>query len=358
MAEVKATAFHWTGDNLLLLDQRRLPHEEIWVTCLTAEEVADAIREMVTRGAPLLGIAGAFGMVLAGKQALRQGLSLRETLERAAQILVASRLTAVNLGWAVGRLLAVANENADRTPDELVNLLEREAVRIYEDDHEACRLIGEFGAELLPQGVRCLTICNTGSLAVSGWGTALGVIKRAHRQGKVKIVYACETRPYLQGSRLTAWELLQEGVPFKLIVDGAAPYLMSRGMVDAIIVGADRIARNGDTANKIGTNMLALSAKHYGVPFYVAAPTSTIDLNLPDGRAIPIEERSEDEVLSWRDVRVAPKGAKAFNPSFDVTPSELVTAIVTEKGVLHPPYEQSIAEALGLTPAPYTSSGS
>ncbi len=343
MLEVEA--MRWEGDALLLLDQRLLPHEVFWVRCETYGQVAEAIRTLTVRGAPAIGSAAAFGMALAAKQALREGQSVLEALERARQILAASRPTARNLFWALERMGRVVNGHAALPPDELAARLEAEAVAIYREDYEANLRLSQHGAELLQKDVKVLTHCNTGALAAA-WGTALGIVKVAHRQGKVKTVWVDETRPVLQGARLTTWELLTEGIPFRLIADGAAPYLMSRGMVDAVIVGADRITCDGSVANKIGTYGLALSAKHHGIPFYVAAPCSTIDPNLPDGSSIPIEERSEEEVLSWHGVRVAPEGAKAFNPAFDVTPATLVTAIVTERGVLRPPYEQSIAEAL------------
>lgn len=344
MAEISATAFKWTGERLLLLDQRKLPKEEVWVTCETAEEVAEAIRSMVTRGAPLIGITAAFGMVLAAKQARRKGSLTQADLERASQVLLAARPTAVNLSWAVNRMMSVAKELINLPLDDFVARLEEEAIAIYREDYEANRSIGENGAALLPSDCQVLTHCNTGALAVSDLGTALGVIKTAYRQGKVKFVWVDETRPFLQGSRLTAWELLKEGIPFKIIVDGAAAWVMRKGLVDAVIVGADRITRNGDVANKIGTYMLAVLAKNHGIPFYVAAPTSTLDISLPSGEQIPIEERDESEVLGWHGVRVAPENAHAFNPSFDVTPSELVTAIITEKGVAFPPFEESLAK--------------
>lgn len=346
MAEISATAFKWTGDCLLLLDQRKLPHEETWVACKTAEEVAEAIRSMVTRGAPLIGITAAFGVVLAAKQAKQKGLSIQAELERASQVLLSARPTAVNLSWAVNRMMGVAREILNSSPDDLIARLEEEAVAIYSEDYEANRRIGENGAELLPDNCQVLTHCNTGALAVSDLGTALGVIKTAYKQGKIKFVWVDETRPFLQGARLTAWELLKEGIPFKIIVDGAAAWVMQKGWVGAVIVGADRITRNGDVANKIGTYMLAVLAKNHGIPFYVAAPTSTLDISLPSGEHIPIEERDENEVLSWHGVRVAPENARAFNPSFDVTPSELVTAIITEKGVAFPPFEESIAKLM------------
>ncbi len=353
MAEVSALAFKWTGDRLLLLDQRKLPHEEVWVSCETAEEVAKAISDMVTRGAPLIGITAAFGMVLAAQKAKRkneecevkgaeEGKAMMSELERAAQVLVSARPTAVNLSWAVKRMLEFAQEISHLPLDEFVARFEEEAIAIYREDFEANQRIGEYGAKLLPQNCSILTHCNTGALAVSNLGTALGVIKTAYRQGKVQFVWVDETRPFLQGSRLTAWELLKEGIPFKIIVDGAAPWLMRKGLVDAVIVGADRIARNGDVANKIGTYMLAVAAKRHGIPFYVAAPTSTLDLSLPSGEHIPIEERDENEVLGWHGFKVAPENAHAFNPAFDVTPAELVTAIVTERGVAFPPYDESL----------------
>ncbi len=346
MAEVSAMAFRWTGDCLLLLDQRKLPHEEVWVACKTAEEVAEAIRSMVTRGAPLIGITAAFGVVLAAQQAKQKGSSIQTELEHASQVLLAARPTAVNLSWAVNRMMSVAREITDLSLDDFVARLEDEAIAIYREDCEANLCIGENGAALLPENCQVLTHCNTGALAVSDLGTALGVIKTAYRQGKVRFVWVDETRPFLQGSRLTAWELMKEGIPFKIIVDGAAAWVMRKGLVDAVIVGADRITRNGDVANKIGTYMLAVLAKNHGIPFYVAAPTSTIDISLPSGEHIPIEERDENEVLGWHGVRVAPENAHAFNPSFDVTPSELVTAIITEKGVASPPYQESIARLM------------
>ncbi len=346
MATVEAMAFRWTGDCLLLLDQRQLPQEEVWVTCRTVEEVAGAIRAMVTRGAPLIGITAAFGMVLAARQAQQAEMPLFPTLEHAAQILLAARPTAVNLRWAVERMRRVAGETITLPLDEFVTRLEEEAVAIFREDLEANKRIGELGASLLPNGVRVLTHCNTGALAVSDWGTALGVIRTAYRQGKVQFVWVDETRPFLQGARLTAWELLKEGIPFKVIVDGAAPWLIQKGWVDAVIVGADRIARNGDVANKIGTYMLAIAARRHGIPFFVAAPTSTLDITLSSGAEIPIEERDEEEVLRWHNVQVAPEGAHAFNPAFDVTPAELVTAIITERGIAYPPYEQSFPQLL------------
>jgi len=338
MTEVRA--MEWTGDCLRLLDQRVLPHQIVWRECRTAEEVAEAIKAMIVRGAPAIGAAAAFGMVLAAQEAVRRHEPLRPALIKAAQILAASRPTAVNLFWALERMKRVA-EAVDEA--SLVTALEREALAIFREDYEANQRMGEWGASLLSGKVRVLTHCNTGSLATAGWGTALGVIRTAHRQGKIALVWVDETRPFLQGARLTMWELRQEGIPAKLIVDGAAAWVMRNGWVDAIFVGADRIARSGDVANKIGTYMLAVVAHHHGIPFYVVAPTSSIDLATPDGNAIPIEERHPDEVRSWGGVLVAPEGSEVFNPAFDVTPAELVTAIVTEQGIAYPPFEESLA---------------
>lgn len=343
-------ALDWTGDCLRLLDQRRLPQEVVWVECRTPEEVADAIRAMVVRGAPAIGVAAAFGMVLAAQRALEHSLALPTVLDHAYQVLAAARPTAVNLFWALDRMRRVATDFSDKM--SVVAALEREALSIFREDYEVNRRMGEHGATLLPDGARVLTHCNTGSLATAGWGTALGVIRTGYRQGKVALVWVDETRPFLQGARLTMWELQQEGIPAKLIVDGAAAWVMRQGWVDAVLVGADRIARNGDVANKIGTYMLAVLAHRHGIPFYVVAPTSTIDLKTPDGSAVPIEERHPDEVRRWSGVPVAPEGADVFNPAFDVTPAELVTAVITEKGVVRPPYEPNLAQLLQAAVVP------
>ncbi|MCS7223684.1 MAG: S-methyl-5-thioribose-1-phosphate isomerase [Armatimonadetes bacterium] len=340
MAEVKA--LEWTGATLRLLDQRVLPDKVEWVTCHSADEVAEGIRNLVIRGAPAIGIAAAFGMVLAARKAFEKGTDLAEALTTAASILIGSRPTAVNLSWAVKRMLQVFNGLVDRVSQETISRLEAEALQIWEEDLQANRTMGQLGAELVPKGARILTHCNTGSLATGGHGTALGVIKSAYRQGKVQLVWVDETRPVLQGARLTMWECLQEGIPARLIADGAAAYLMQKGLVDLVIVGADRITANGDVANKIGTYMLAVAAAYHQIPFYVAAPASTLDISLPSGDHIPIEERSPDEVLGWKGVKVAPEGASAFNLAFDVTPNHLVSAIITERGIARPPYTQSL----------------
>ncbi|MCB9520348.1 MAG: S-methyl-5-thioribose-1-phosphate isomerase [Myxococcales bacterium] len=328
------TPIRWVGDAtsgvVELLDQRRLPAEEVWIRYDTAEGVARGIREMVVRGAPAIGVTAAFGVVLAA----RGGASLEDGVAA----LAASRPTAVNLFWALERMRAVI---AERGAD--VEALWAEAERIRTDDLAANVAMGEFGAAAMPDDARILTICNTGSLATAGYGTALGVIRSVHRQGRLRGVMACETRPYLQGARLTMWELMRDGIAAELVTDGMPGHLMSRGEVDAVIVGADRIAANGDAANKIGTYQLAVLARFHNLPFYVAAPTSTIDLETADGSGIPIEQRSADEVVRIGGVTIAPVGAKARHPAFDVTPAELVTGIVTEAGVARAPFGASLA---------------
>jgi methylthioribose-1-phosphate isomerase len=310
----------WRGDRLELLDQRLLPDKKVYVVCRTAEQVAKAIKDMVVRGAPAIGVAAAYGVVLGKGSA------------KAYEVLRASRPTAVNLFWALERMKKARD-------------LEAEARAIYQEDLAANRALGERGAELIPEAARVMTHCNTGALATAGHGTALGVIRSA--KGKNVSVIACETRPYLQGARLTAWECLQEGIPCTLITDSMAGHLMSRGEVDVVIVGADRIAANGDVANKIGTYSLAVMAKRHGVPFYVAAPLSTFDLAIPDGSQIPIEERPAEEVLGYRKVRWAPKGVRVRNPAFDVTPAELITGIISDKGVVLHPDRDSIRRLIG-----------
>jgi len=303
-----------------LLDQRLLPEKTEYVACRSAEEVAQAIRDMVVRGAPAIGCAAAFGIALEKKSG--------RPMEAAFRVLAASRPTAVNLFWALERMKKAQG-------------LEAEAIAIYEEDLAANHAIGRLGAELIRERSRVMTHCNTGALATAGYGTALGVIRAS--KGKNISVIANETRPYLQGARLTAWELVQEGIPCTLITDSMAGHMMARGEVDVVIVGADRIAANGDVANKIGTYPLAVLAKRHGIPFYVAAPLSTFDPKIPDGSRIPIEERPAAEVTGYRGTRWAPEGVSVRNPAFDVTPAELVTAIICEKGIASAPYRESIA---------------
>jgi methylthioribose-1-phosphate isomerase len=309
----------WKGDRLELLDQRALPDKTVYISCRSAAEVAQAIRDMVVRGAPAIGCAAAFGMVLSK--------GTRDAYELLAQ----SRPTAVNLFWALERMKKAKD-------------LEGEAIAIYEEDLANNRAMGKLGATLIRDGARIMTHCNTGALATAGYGTALGVIRAA--KGKRISVIANETRPYLQGARLTAWELVQEGIPCTLITDSMAGHLMSKGEVDVIVVGADRIALNGDVANKIGTYTLAVLAKRHGIPFYVAAPLSTFDPSIADGSQITIEERPAAEVTGYRETRWAPEGVSVRNPAFDVTPAELVTGIICEKGIASPPYRESIAALL------------
>jgi len=320
-----------------MLDQTLLPRQEVVLCLTTIADVAEAIRTMRVRGAPAIGITAAYGMVLALEGG---GRSIsRPRMEEVAETLRSTRPTAVNLSWAVARMLEVFEKLEGRSPDVIHDALLDEARRIHAEDIEANRTIGRYGAGLLPDGARVLTICNTGALATGGYGTAYGVLRTAHAARKLAFVFACETRPRLQGARLTAWELLQDGIPFKLLADGAAGSLMARGEVDAVLAGADRIAVNGDSANKIGTYGLAVLARHHGIPMYIAAPSSTIDPATPSGASIPIEERDDDEVLLTAGVRFAPEGAKVWNPAFDVTPAGLITAIVTESGVHRPPVD-------------------
>jgi len=326
------------------LDQTRLPQEEIWIETADYEDIAEAIRRLQLRGAPLIGVAAAYGIALAARAA-DGGRDFRERIQQAADVLLATRPTAVNLSWAVRRMLRVLDGATG--PGDARQRLAAEALRIHEEDIEANRRIGRYGADLLAGGASVLTHCNAGSLATGGYGTALGVVRAAWEQGKLSHVYATETRPLLQGARLTAWELRREGIPFTLIADTAAGSIMRRGLVGAVVVGADRIAANGDTANKIGTYQLAVLARESGLPFYVAAPTSTIDLSAPSGDAIPIEERSPDEVIRLRGVDIAPAGTQAANPAFDVTPHRFIHAIITENGVAKPPFAEALPRLCG-----------
>lgn len=312
----------WTGESLEMLDQRVLPHSEIWLTLRSWQEVADAIRDMAVRGAPAIGIAAGYGMALAARSS--------EDLELAAKALFATRPTAVNLGWALERIRGLDERD--------FAAVEAEAKSIEAEDLAMNESMGRHGAELILPGAGILTICNTGGLATAGHGTALGIIRTAHADGKGIHVYSCETRPRQQGLRLTAYELLYEGIPFHSIADGAVAALMASGNVQCAIAGADRIAANGDTANKIGTFALAVQAHYFGIPFYVAAPSSTFDPALATGKDIPIEERDSQELTHIEGVAVAPAGCPVWNPAFDVTPGERIAAIVTERGIHRPPY--------------------
>ena len=337
-------AVEWSDGCLNLIDQRRLPlHEEV-ITLDTLTAVADAIRDMVVRGAPAIGIAAAYAVVLAARARYRaQPATWRAAMAPDLDTLAAARPTAVNLRWAVERMRAVIAQMGDTDP--LPRLLQ-EAQRIHAEDIAANHRMGELGAALIAPGSGVLTHCNTGALATGGYGTALGVVRAGVAAGRIRQVYADETRPWLQGARLTAWELVQEGIPVTLIADAAAAYLMQQGKVQWVIVGSDRIAANGDVANKIGTYSTAVAARHHGLKFMVVAPTSTVDMHTACGVDIPIECRSPDEVLQFAGLRTAPAGAMAWNPAFDITPAGLIDAIVTEKGVVLAPDRVKIGEMM------------
>ena len=328
-------AIRWEHDSLYLLDQTCLPAVERWLRYTDYREVAQAIKTMVVRGAPAIGIAAAYATVLAARENCCKA-DFPASMSRAKEVLAASRPTAVNLFWALNRM-----ERCWQTFG--LARLEAEALAIHSEDIQMNEAMGKAGAELVPNGARILTHCNAGALATGGYGTALGVIRTAHAQGKVSVVYADETRPLLQGARLTAYELVRDDIPVTLICDDMAGYLMAQGQVDLVIAGCDRMAANGDFANKIGTYSLAVLAKHHGIPFYTALPSSSIDLSIPDGSHIPVEQRSGDEVACFAGVQTGPLGVRTWNPAFDVTPHELLTAAITERGILRPPFDQKLA---------------
>lgn len=335
----------WKDDCVFMIDQTRLPAEEVYVECRTYEDVADAIRRMVIRGAPAIGVAAGMGIALG---ALKSGAADREgfvsEVRRVSDVLLSTRPTAVNLSWAVKRMLGVL-EAGQGGVDELKYRLVEEARNMLDEDIRTCMDIGKWGAGLIEDGSVVLTHCNAGALATGGYGTALGVIRAAVEEGKNIKVIATETRPFLQGARLTAWELDRDGIPVTIITDNMVGHVMRKGMVDAVVLGADRIARNGDVANKIGTYTISVLARSHGIPFYVAAPISTVDYDCPGGESIPIEERSPGEVTHISGRRIAPD-VKVFNPAFDVTPNENVTSIITERGVAGKPFSGSLADLL------------
>lgn len=341
----KVETLRWRDDRLEMIDQRVLPAQFQYLGYDSAAAVAEGIRSMVVRGAPAIGCAAAYGVAL---EALRQRSASREAfavaMNKAFDVLTASRPTAVNLFWALKRMRLVWESVRSCTTGEIVDKLLAEAHEVLAEDIRINRAMGVFGAALLPDGARVLTHCNAGALATAGHGTALGVIRSAVEAGKRISVIADETRPFLQGARLTAWEMVQENIPVTLITDNMAGHLMSCGEVDAVVVGTDRVAANGDVANKIGTYMVAVLAHRHRIPFYVACPLSTIDLSIADGMDIPIEERAADEVTGFRDCQWAAKGVAVRNPAFDVTPAELVSALITEKGVVREPDRRRIAE--------------
>jgi len=346
----------WDGTSLKLLDQRLLPEEERYVECHTLGDVQECIKKMIVRGAPAIGVTAAFGLILAARQLIndfnrveksKRAFSFSEfqdALESAGHTLKETRPTAVNLSWGVERILNKSWRLKEAPPYLILKELEQEARAIFDEDIAVNKKIGAWGASLIGENYKVLTHCNAGALATAGYGTALGVIRSAFNQGKRITVYVDETRPFLQGSRLTAWELQREGIPFFLIVDGAAGYYMYKGDVDCVIVGADRIASNGDVANKIGTYSLAVLAKENNLPFYVAAPLSTVDMSVNSGKEIVVEEREPEEITKFRELSLAPHGAKVKNPAFDITPARLITALITEYGILNFPDKEKMRQ--------------
>jgi methylthioribose-1-phosphate isomerase len=344
----------WEGDAIVMVDQRKLPATETYVTCTTVNEVARAIKTMVIRGAPAIGVCAAMGVALGAARSKASGTrQFTAEFQKICDQLAATRPTAVNLFWAIERMKQAFAEGAQagESVDQLKVRLRAAADRIHDDDVESCRAIGRHGAGVVPSQATILTHCNAGALATAGYGTALGVIRGAVEAGKSVRVLADETRPFLQGARLTAWELVKDGIDTTVITDNMAGAMMRAGEVDVVVVGADRIAANGDTANKIGTYTVAVLAKEHGIPFYVAAPWSTIDLETPDGSAIPIEERNQREVTHVGSNQLTPEGAKVRNPSFDVTPARFVTGIITERGIFSPPYDESLRTGGAAGPA-------
>jgi methylthioribose-1-phosphate isomerase len=342
----------WTGQGVVMIDQRRLPTEETYITCRDYNEVAEAIRSMVIRGAPAIGVAAAMGVAIGIEKAISSAPAdagangqLDGEMELICSTLAATRPTAVNLFWAIERMRRLYRElrSSGATATAIRTALIEEALEMHREDIEINQAIGRHGAALLPQGAGVMTHCNAGALATAGYGTALGVVRAAVESGNPLAVYATETRPFLQGARLTVWELQQDKIPVTLLTDNMAGYTLASGKIGAVVVGADRIAGNGDVANKIGTYSVAVLAKENNVPFYVAAPISTLDLTLRSGKEIPIEERSPDEVTHVQGTLVAPPGTQVLNPAFDVTPARYVTAIITERGVARAPYEESLA---------------
>jgi methylthioribose-1-phosphate isomerase len=338
----------WQDDAVVMIDQRKLPGSEIYVTCTTANEVARAIKTMVIRGAPAIGIAAAMGIALGMARSKASGTrQFAAEFQKTCDMMAATRPTAVNLFWAIERMKRTFADGAlaGESVQQLQDRLRQESIRIHDDDVASCRSIGAHGAPLVPSDARILTHCNAGALATAGYGTALGVIRRAVEAGKRVHVLADETRPFNQGSRLTAWELVRDGIDTTVITDNMAGALMQGGEIDLVLVGADRIAANGDTANKIGTYSVAVLAREHDLPFYVAAPWSTVDLTIADGSTIPIEQRSAKEVTHVGANRLAPEGVSIRNPAFDVTPHRFITAIITDRGVFRPPFADTLRDA-------------
>jgi len=338
----------WRDNAVVMIDQTLLPGEEIYNTYTDFKAVAEAIRGMIIRGAPAIGVAAAMGIALGARDIVADTHeSFFRQLENVCDVMARTRPTAVNLFWGIERMKRVAEANRDRKLDQIREVLREEAIRIEAEDLTICRNIGKWGATLIPEGATVLTHCNAGGLATAGYGTALGVIRAAHEAGRNIRVFADETRPWLQGARLTAWELMKDGIPVTLISDNMAGFFMSRGEITCCVVGADRIAANGDTANKIGTYTVAVLARENNIPFYVAAPVSTLDLTLSDGSKIPIEERPASEVTHIKGIAIAPEGVSVRNPSFDVTPARLITAIITENGIVKDDYRAGLRRIAG-----------
>ncbi len=336
------------GDAIVMIDQRKLPAQELYVRCKTAPEVARAIKTMVIRGAPAIGVAAALGLALGMRRSSATGTQkFAAEFQKTCDLMASTRPTAVNLFWAIERMKRSfgAGVQAGESVDQIKDRLDREADMIHDEDVASCRAMGAFGAAVVPADARILTHCNAGALATAGYGTALGVIRGAVEQGKRVAVFADETRPFLQGARLTAWELVRDGIQTTVITDNMSGALMRQKKVDLVVVGADRIAANGDTANKIGTYSVAVLAREHQIPFYVAAPLSTIDLKTPDGTHIPIEERNAREVTHVGGSQMAPDGALIWNPAFDVTPHEFIAGIITERGIFRAPYVESLKRA-------------
>jgi methylthioribose-1-phosphate isomerase len=336
------------GDVVVMIDQRKLPSREVYVRCKSAAEVARAIKTLVIRGAPAIGVAAAMGLALGMRKSTATGTQkFAAEFFKMCELMAATRPTAVNLFWAIDRMKRsfASGAEAGESVDQIKDRLEREADRIHDEDVAGCRAIGAYGAEVVPPEARILTHCNAGALATAGYGTALGVIRGAVEAGKQVKVFADETRPVLQGARLTAWELVRDGIDTTVITDNMAGALLSQGLVNFVVVGADRIAANGDTANKIGTYAVAVLARRHEVPFYVAAPLSTIDLKTPDGAGIEIEERNAKEVTHVDGSQLVAEGARVWNPAFDVTPHDLIAGIITERGIFRPPYVESLRRA-------------
>ena len=336
----------WKDKKVYMIDQRKLPGKVEWYICRSYQDVIKGIREMVIRGAPAIGVAAGMGLVL-GSNAIRSSSYdiFAKQFKKIADEMLRARPTAVNLRWAIERMLMSLNENSSKPVSKIREILRKESIKILEEDIEINRQMGKYGQKLVPKKATILTHCNAGSLATGGYGTALGVIRAAHEAGKKVEVFADETRPWLQGLRLTSFELMKDKIPVKVIADNAAGSFMRRGKIDLVVTGADRIAANGDVANKIGTYQVAVLAKENKIPFYVAAPLSTIDRSISNGDSIPIEERDPNEVSRIGNRQIGPKGVKALNPAFDVTPSKYVTAIITEKGIIRAPYRSGINKA-------------